>query len=82
MVFADVMVMTILWIIYRVQGKRSVYTRQLSRIGILSVAVIGLVMSGLTIAKDGSIENETVRADELGFLNYPGGTSDSCESAE
>ncbi|SFS50444.1 Phosphoglycerol transferase MdoB [Paenibacillus sp. 453mf] len=68
--FADVMVMSIWWIVYRVQGKRSVYSRQLSRIGILSVAVIGLVMSGMTIAKDGSIENETVRADELGFLNY------------
>ncbi|MCM3782729.1 LTA synthase family protein [Neobacillus mesonae] len=68
--FADVIVMTILWMMYRYQGKRSVYSKQLSRIGILSVAVIGLVLSGFTIAKDGTIENETVRADELGFLNY------------
>lgn len=68
--FADVLIMIVWWIFQRMQGKRRVYTKQLSRISIVGLGAICLVLSGLTIAKDGTIENETVRADELGFLNY------------
>ncbi|WP_349304849.1 LTA synthase family protein [Paenibacillus sp. Marseille-Q4541] len=68
--FADVILMALGWFYLRLQGKRNLYTKQLSRITIVGVAAICIVLSGLTIAKDGTIENETVRADELGFLNY------------
>lgn len=68
--FADVVLMAMWWFYQRMQGKRRLYTKQLSRISIVAVGAICVILSGLTIAKDGTIENETVRADELGFLNY------------
>lgn len=83
--FVDIVVMAIFWIVNRVRkrrvqprefttfsqpsyrGSRKVSVWKLSMAGLL---IVGVVVSGLFIRKGWNIENELVRAEQMGFINY------------
>ncbi|MFC7680272.1 LTA synthase family protein [Paenibacillus sp. GCM10028914] len=83
--FVDIVVMGIFWIVNRVRkrrvqprefttfsqpsyrGSRKVSVWKLSMAGLL---IVGVVVSGLFIRKGWNIENELVRAEQMGFINY------------
>ncbi len=82
--WVDIVVMAVYWIVNRVRRKgrqsrsyiytqpsyrnrRKISTWKLSMAGLL---IIGVVVSGLFIRKGWGIENEIVRAEQMGFMNY------------
>jgi phosphoglycerol transferase MdoB-like AlkP superfamily enzyme len=68
--FLDVVVMAVIWAINRVRGRRVSGRKPVWKIGIALTAIICLVISGRYIQLSGSIENEIVQAENLGFLDY------------
>lgn len=82
--FIDIIVMAVYWIVYRSRrkkvrlstytysqslygGSRKISTWKLSMAGLL---IIGVIVSGIFIRKGWGIENELVRAEHMGFMNY------------
>lgn len=83
--FTDILVMAIIWIANRVRrrssrsrgfttfaqasyrGSSRVSPWKLSMTGLL---ILGVIISGLFIRKGWGIENELVRAEHMGFMNY------------
>ncbi|SMF86075.1 Phosphoglycerol transferase MdoB [Paenibacillus uliginis N3/975] len=83
--FADVLVMAVFWIVNRFRrrnsrsggfttftqtsyrGSKRISGWKLSMAGLL---ILGVVISGLSIRKAWGIENELVRAEHMGFMNY------------
>ncbi|KKO55279.1 LTA synthase family protein [Paenibacillus sp. DMB20] len=83
--FADVVVMAVMWIVNRVRSrKRTDYGFRMKsygysgsrerkpgwKLGMAAVLILGFVLSGWIIRKDWGIENELVRAEHMGFVNY------------
>lgn len=82
--FIDVLVMAIFWIVnrlrrkrtkssemtftqYSFRGRRRISAWKLSMVGLF---IVGVVISALFIRKGWGIENELVRAEHMGFINY------------
>lgn len=81
--FVDILVIAVYWIINRLRrrrvrtngmsfthsyrGRRRISVWKMSMAGLL---VVGIVLSGLFIRKGWGIENELVRAEHMGFINY------------
>lgn len=83
--FADVLVMAVFWIVNRVRKRNSrsqgytMYTpvsyrgsKRVSgwKLSMAGLLILGIVISGLSIRKGWGIENELVRAEHMGFMNY------------
>lgn len=83
--YADLLVMAAVWVANRIRGgrRRSSYYQSTTysfnqprrgrpywHLGMVSVLVAGILLSGLIIRKGWGIENELVRAANVGFVNY------------
>jgi lipoteichoic acid synthase len=68
--FVDLIVLLILSGLVRSRGQGMVRSDNIWRTGVILVALTCVLLSARTIQLDGSIANESVRAEKLGFINY------------